>query len=221
MAVLLACAGSSCMPPEWGAEALLRPPRRAVDAVPDIAYEDVSFAGADGIVLRGWRFRARGPRGVLVYLHGIGDNRQGAIGFAKRFGPQGWDVVAYDGRAHGASGGTACTYGALEKRDLVKALDAVAADRALAIAGSKGHFDPADASPVAAAASVRVPVLLVHGEADRETRAEHSRRIEAALSGRKRLIVVPGAGHDDSLREDSVWTEIEGWLAALDLGPDR
>ena len=117
--LLLAGSGSSCMPPEWGAEAVLRPQRRAVEAVPDIAYDEVSFAGADGIVLRGWRFRASGERrGVLVYLHGSGDNRQGGIGLAKRFAPKGWDVLAYDSRAHGGSGGSVCTYGVLEKRDL-------------------------------------------------------------------------------------------------------
>jgi uncharacterized protein len=272
---LVACALASCMPPEWGAEAVLRPQRRVVGGAPDVPFEEVSFAGSDGIELRGWRFRATPrARGLLVYLHGIGDNRQGGTGVAKRFGPKGWDVLAYDGRAHGSSGGTACTYGVFEKADLLKAIDAVSADRvvlfgcslgaavalqatpldprirgviaqssfssleeiardrapwfatagelgrALEIAGVKGRFDPAEASPVRAARNVRVPVLLIHGENDTQTGVDHSRRIEAALSAAKRLIVVPGAGHDDTLRREAVWTEIEGWLAALDLGRD-
>jgi dipeptidyl aminopeptidase/acylaminoacyl peptidase len=91
-------------------------------------------------------------------------------------------------------------------------------DRALEIAGERGGFDPAAASPLAAARSVRVPVLLVHGQDDRETRPEHSRRIEAALSGPKRLLLVPRAGHEDTLRGEAVWAEVEGWLVALDLG---
>lgn len=180
-----------------------------------------------------------------------------------------WDVLAYDGRAHGASGGLACTYGALEKRDLVRALDAAKAgrvvlfgcslgaavaltaapldarvrgvvaqspfssleeivrDRApwfateaevgatLALAQQEGRFELAEASPVASAPGVRVPVLLVHGERDRETRPEHSRRIEAALAGPKQLMIVPGAGHYDTLRGEDAWTEIDSWLAAL------
>ena len=273
-AVLLS--SSACMPPEWGANAILRPPRRPLDRVPDVPYEDVAFAAPDGAVLRGWLFRATGTRrGLLVYLHGIGDNRQGGLGIAKRFGPKGWDVLAYDARAHGASGGAACTYGVLEKADLVKALEAVSADRvvlfgcslgaavalqavpieprirgviaqssfsslaeiasdrapwfatarevqrALEIVREQGGFDPAEASPVRAAPRVRVPVLLIHGEDDAETRVEHSRRIEAALAGPKRLFVVPGAGHDDTLRGDPVWTGIEGFMAALDLGRAR
>ncbi|HET9315172.1 MAG TPA: alpha/beta fold hydrolase [Vicinamibacteria bacterium] len=269
----MGCWAIACMPPDWGAEAILRPPRRALDRAPDVPYEDVAFTASDGAVLRGWLFRATGVRRrLLVYLHGIGDNRQGGLGIARRFGPRGWDVLAYDARAHGASGGTACTYGVLETADLLKAIDSVSADRvvlfgcslgaavalqaapldsrirgviaqssfsslaeiardrapwfatarevdrALKIAGEKGGFDPAAASPVAAAAGIRVPVLLIHGRDDRETRPDHSRRIEAALAAPKRMIVVAGAGHDDTLRGDSVWTEVEGFLAAHDLG---
>jgi dipeptidyl aminopeptidase/acylaminoacyl peptidase len=54
-------------------------------------------------------------------------------------------------------------------------------------------------------------VLLVHGELDHETAPEHSRRILAALKGDKRLLLVPGAGHNDALRPE-VWKEIDGWL---------
>jgi fermentation-respiration switch protein FrsA (DUF1100 family) len=54
-------------------------------------------------------------------------------------------------------------------------------------------------------------VLLFHGELDHETRPEHSRRAEAALAGPKRLILVPGARHGESLRSD-VWPDIERWI---------
>jgi pimeloyl-ACP methyl ester carboxylesterase len=265
---LLAC--SSCMPPEWGANAILHPYRKPNVGAPDVPYEDLAFTGDGGIALRGWRFPAQGPRrGTLVYLHGIADNRAGGVGIAKRFGPKGWDVIAYDGRAHGASGGAVCTYGVIEKRDLVRALDAVQADRvvlfgsslgaavalqaapldprirgviaqspfssleevardrapwfatdaevaqALAIAQAKGGFAPAEASPVAAARDIHVPVLLIHGARDRDTRPEHSRRIEAALAGPTRLLIVPDAGHDDTLRGEEAWAAIEAWLDAL------
>jgi dipeptidyl aminopeptidase/acylaminoacyl peptidase len=65
-------------------------------------------------------------------------------------------------------------------------------------------------SPVAAAARILVPVLLVHGAADRDTPPDHSRRLFAALKGPKRLALVPEAGHNESLR--SSWGEIESWL---------
>jgi len=82
---------------------------------------------------------------------------------------------------------------------------------AFAEAESRGAFKLDDVSPVAAAARIRVPVLLVHGADDRETNADHSRRVYDALVGPKRLIVVPKAGHNRSLT-DEVWTRIEEWV---------
>jgi pimeloyl-ACP methyl ester carboxylesterase len=61
-----------------------------------------------------------------VYLHGIADNRAGAAGVIERFGPRGFDVVAYDSRAHGNSSGDTCTYGYFEKQDLHRVLDQAA-----------------------------------------------------------------------------------------------
>src|SRR5438128_11590183 len=41
------------------------------------------------------------------------------------FVPRGFDVVAYDSRAHGESDGDICTYGFFEKNDLHRVLDTV------------------------------------------------------------------------------------------------
>jgi hypothetical protein len=43
------------------------------------------------------------------------------------------------------------------------------------------------------------------------TSPTHSQRVFAALRGPKRLIPVPGAGHDDALRAD-VWSAIDAWI---------
>ena len=55
------------------------------------------------------------------------------------------------------------------------------------------------------------PVLLVHGAADVDTPLAHSERILAALTGPKRLLLVPGIGHNERL-PDSTWDEIERWV---------
>jgi pimeloyl-ACP methyl ester carboxylesterase len=52
--------------------------------------------------------------------------------------PRGYDVLAYDSRAHGASGGEYCTYGYHERHDLSRALDAVGAHDAILIGVSLG-----------------------------------------------------------------------------------
>jgi pimeloyl-ACP methyl ester carboxylesterase len=251
--------------PVIGAGGLLHPARtRVVRAAPD-ACRDATFAGA-GVTLKGWRCSGNGVRrGTIVYLHGTADNRTSSAGVIGRFGPRGLDVIAYDSRGHGESGGAACTYGFFEKHDLHGVLDTirsgpivllgtslggavalqeaagdrrvtaviavetfsdlrtVAAERApffftkgtirqtFQLAAEQGHFDVDAVSPERAAADITVPVLLVHGAMDIDTRPEHSQRVFAALKGPKRLILVPNAGHNGSLRPE-VWEEIERWI---------
>lgn len=270
---------TACVPPEWAANAILYPHKRAVSGVPPIPYRDVVFQ-SDGIRLEGWFFPSASPvrKGLIVYLHGVADNRTSGVGIAQRFTPQGYDVLAYDSRAHGRSGGDYCTYGFHERRDLSRALDALGArdavlfgsslgasvalqaapaeprirgiiaqsafadlreivteragkfgvlfsrrdvSEALAVAERRASFRAEEVSPRALAGGIRVPVLLLHGERDRETAARHSRRIYDALPGQKRLLIVPGAGHNDVLGRPEAWREIQSWLDALEAGPGR
>lgn len=261
--------------PALGASGLLHPSRRSLDRAARDSHPTVRLAGAD-VILSAWKVPARtARRGTILYLHGVADNRGSALTAAERFPDRGFDVVAYDSRAHGDSGGEICTYGFYEKRDLQRALDVfesgpvivigsslggavalqaaaedarisaviaaesfsdlrtVAAERApwfftartisqaLALAGKQGSFRVDDVSPMAAARRIHVPVFLLHGAEDRETRPEHTRRIFAALSGRKRLLIVQGAGHNQSLQA-SAWSEIEDWIdSVLPGGDDR
>src|SRR5688572_9585716 len=109
--------------PAIGAGGLLHPVRRPVSEPAPESCQEVTLSGAD-VRLKGWRCRAVGTRvGTLVYLHGIADNRTSSIGVIRRFGKRGFDVVAYDSRAHSESEGEACTYGFFEKRDLGRVLD--------------------------------------------------------------------------------------------------
>jgi len=252
--------------PALAAGGLLHPLRLHSRKPTPIACEDVRFAGA-GVALQGWRCKAqKDRRGTLVYLHGVADNRGSGAGVVRRFVNRGFDVIAYDSRAHGDSGGDACTYGYFEKEDLRRVLDTVpsgpvvllgtslgaavalqeAADdprvsavvaaetfsdlrtiarhrapfflpeptirKAFSMAEAQGRFEVAAVSPVAAASRITVPVLLIHGQLDGDTPPEHSMRVFAALRGPKRLILVPGARHNQSLAGDDVWREIEAWI---------
>ena len=84
---------------------------------------------------------------------------------------------------------------------------------------SRAHGDSAgDACtygcPAIAARNITAPVLLVHGDADADTPVDHARRVFANLHEQKRLILVPGARHNGSLRNE-VWDEIERWMDAV------
>jgi pimeloyl-ACP methyl ester carboxylesterase len=147
LVLLLASASVGCMPPEWGANALLHPTRHAPGLAP-VAHEDVAFHSG-GLLLRGWLLRGSGPRrGLIVYLHGSSDNRRSGLGIAARLGRKGFDVLTYDSRAHGESDGNACTYGFYERGDLVVALDAVGARSAILFGASLGAAVALQAAPL-------------------------------------------------------------------------
>jgi len=264
--LLLAVAASQLA--SIGATLILHPWHRHVSATPPGTCRQVTFAG-DGVSLRGWRGEALGSRrGTVIYLHGVADNRASGAGIIERFRKRGFDVIAYDSRAQGDSGGDAATYGFYEKEDLRRVMDTlgpgpivligssfgaavalqaaaldrrvsavVAAetfsdlrsvvterapffftsgtiDKAIKLAEQKGHFQMAAVSPELAARSITAPVLLIHGAADSDTPPDHSRRVFAALTGPKRLILVPGARHNESLH-GNIWEDIERWLDAV------
>ncbi len=259
--------------PSIAAGGLLHPIRVALYTRAPQGCVDREFTG-DGLTLRGWHCAAIGPRrGSVVYLHGVADNRSSAVGVVEWFTQRGFDVIAYDSRAHGQSDGSVCTYGFYEKRDLKGVIDSlpsgpivvmghslggavaiqgaavddritgvIAAEafsdlrtiateraplflprpviaRALRVAEEHGHFDVAAVNPAAAAASLRIPVLLIHGANDVDTRPDHSRRILVALKGPKQLLLVPGAGHNQSLNNPVAWVEIERWLSYATMLP--
>jgi alpha-beta hydrolase superfamily lysophospholipase len=136
-ALLLGAA--ACMPPSWGAGALLHPTRHLPKRQPTRAFEAFEWQGA-GVPLVGWWFHAApgSARGTVVYLHGVADSRGSSIGIADHFVPMGFDVVAYDSRAHGESGGDACTYGYFEKHDLARVLDRLARAPIIVMGSSMG-----------------------------------------------------------------------------------
>jgi pimeloyl-ACP methyl ester carboxylesterase len=125
--------------PAIGAGALLFPTRHATARRPPSSCVEKQFTGA-GLVLGGWQCTTPSAvrRGTIVYLHGIADNRGSATGVIERFVPAGFDVIAYDGRAHGTSGGDRCTYGFHEKRDLQLVLDQTGRNDVVAIGHSLG-----------------------------------------------------------------------------------
>ena len=94
--------------------------------------------------------------------------------------------------------------------------------KALIVAEQRGRFLVDAVSPLQAARTITAPVLLIHGAEDRETPPAHSQRIFEALTGPRRLMLVPGAGHNQSLYGPGVWGEIERWIEeALELRERR
>jgi pimeloyl-ACP methyl ester carboxylesterase len=94
--------------------------------------------------------------------------------------------------------------------------------KAFVVAEQRGRFLVDAVSPLQAARTITAPVLLIHGADDKETPPAHSQRIFDALGGPRRLILVPGAGHNQSLYGPGVWGEIERWIEeALEIRERR
>jgi uncharacterized protein len=98
-------------------------PRRPLDrraaAALGVPADNVSISAADGATLDGWFAEPRRPNGAgVILLHGVADNREGVVGYARMFLSYGYTVLLPDARAHGESGGAFPTYGVLERDDV-------------------------------------------------------------------------------------------------------
>lgn len=109
----------------------------------DTPLPDVEMVPAeDGtpLALRRWQAPAGASRGTILIVHGLGEHsgRYGQV--APRLRADGWDLVAYDHRGHGRSGGPR---GGLRRpddllRDLARVIDVVRAPATSASARSGG-----------------------------------------------------------------------------------
>jgi pimeloyl-ACP methyl ester carboxylesterase len=93
-------------------------------------------------------------------------------------------------------------------------LPALIIDRAFRSAEQQGQFTVDAVNPAKAAASIDVPVLVIHGVDDDATLPHHAEDIFRALAGPKKLMLVAGARHAGSLGGADVWREIETWIDA-------
>jgi uncharacterized protein len=103
-----------------------------------------------------------------------------------------------------------------ERAPLFFTEDAIA--ESIGIAEKQGKFEMVEVSPAISAKRIKVPVLLIHGEDDSATPPGHSRRVFAQLGEARKLILVPGAGHNESMGGD-VWKDVEGWIDTSLGGP--
>ena len=122
--ILGASLTAGCLSPAMGAALLVDPVRTPIVDSSSLPHRPFTFRSGD-VELTGWLFEPAGkPKGLVIYLHGRMANRTWGIGAAEALVPRGYAVLAYDQRAHGTSGGRYCTYGALEKGDVSRAIDA-------------------------------------------------------------------------------------------------
>lgn len=88
-------------------------------------YENVAFTTSDSTILRGWYFPGSGTR-AAVLVHGKGANRLDSNNLAfiaKTLHAEGYSVLTFDMRGHGASDGDRFSLGQYERYDVAAAVD--------------------------------------------------------------------------------------------------
>ncbi|QOV89652.1 alpha/beta hydrolase [Humisphaera borealis] len=113
-------------------------------------FVDVSFEATDGTTLAGWWIPALPPpptgpnpasrrstppataratsrpddwgRKTVVICHGLGSSKSNQLALARDLVVNGYNVLAFDFRAHGSSGGQLCSFGDRERFDVLGAV---------------------------------------------------------------------------------------------------
>jgi pimeloyl-ACP methyl ester carboxylesterase len=104
----------------------IRQPQRGTPAALSLTYTDVAFTSTvDNILLKGWLIGEHGGP-TIIFVHGKDGSRDdptiGLPQIAQGLVCHGYDVLVFDLRGHGQSGGSRFSLGYLETRDLAGAV---------------------------------------------------------------------------------------------------
>ena len=233
-------------------------PRNPVQDKPDWGRTtDTKIPSIDGGFLEVWRIEPDGPsRGIIIFAHGWGRNRDRMVARARFFGQKGFTAVIHSARDHGRSSPRRFMNAAKFAEDIEAVLNWVSEPVGLYghSAGAGGaiiaaarnqdrikllfleacyahtregllslyrwinpffgiYFGPMiifwlnrfygnqldTVSPARLAPSVKMPVMLVHGEKDRRFPLAFAQTLKDSFAaGQAELYVAPGVGHSDS-----------------------
>ncbi len=130
-----------------------------------LSFSEFWFTNRDNQQLHAWFIPAENPvRATIFYLHGVGDNKISGLRLAQVFHSRHFNVMMYDSRAHGKSGGRYCTYGYYEKFDVSNAID-ILIEKEKTFLGNIGLFGTSMGAAIAVqAASIEPRIRAVVAE---------------------------------------------------------
>jgi alpha-beta hydrolase superfamily lysophospholipase len=118
------------LPYEMAVAMVYRPRVHGQDPMQQLGrhFEDVTFSDDHGRRLSGWWIDVGGKDTVLL-CHGLGASKSNALPMAEHLLRGGYNVFAFDFRAHGDSAGQVTTFGDEERRDVLAAVAWVKRER--------------------------------------------------------------------------------------------
>ena len=112
------------------ASGVVKSSRKPLESDPSsrgLQYEEVEFSPREGDgTLSGWYLESEVPGFTIVLVHGINANREEGGDFldlAAELVEEGFNVLLFDLRGHGASDGDRVSYGFYERHDVLGAFD--------------------------------------------------------------------------------------------------
>ncbi|MGD8192089.1 alpha/beta hydrolase [Brevibacillus ginsengisoli] len=153
---------------------LLHPPRKPIDMLPEnygiSSYKEIDFdSREEGISLCGWYMSASdngypSKQSTIIFAHGYTQNRLEphlpALSLADQLLRAGYDILLFDFRNAGESGGHRTTIGYYEQRDLMGAVDYVTQHAPGHLIGLIGFSMGAATSLLVAGQDQRVKVVV-------------------------------------------------------------
>ena len=110
----------------WLPLRIVRPRRTLINLDPgDLGYgfEEAHLRAGNGLLLSSFYVPATVPAiGNLLILHGKDSAKEAYLEYLPQLLPYGYNVLLYDARAHGRSGGKVTTFGYHEWRDVLEAV---------------------------------------------------------------------------------------------------
>ncbi len=143
---------------------VVREPIQATPSLIGLTFEDISFKSVgDSLTLRGWFLSCPGSDRAIILVHGINSNRLAlgveTLALAQHLVGHGYNVLMFDLRAHGESGGNMVSGGYYEKRDVEGAVGFVK-ERGIRHIGVLGFSLGAASSILAAAEDKDIEALV-------------------------------------------------------------
>ncbi|MBU0467966.1 MAG: alpha/beta fold hydrolase [Candidatus Omnitrophica bacterium] len=86
-------------------------------------YEKVSLKTQDGLHLKGWFIPKKNSNKAVVIGHGLGANKSNFLSLVELWEALNYNVLIFDFRGHGESGGHTISFGYKEKYDIRSAFD--------------------------------------------------------------------------------------------------
>ncbi|WP_342461773.1 prolyl oligopeptidase family serine peptidase [Bacillus sp. FSL R5-0286] len=196
--------------------------------------EKVCIPSTFGYDLHGYFVPLPHTTRTIVLCHGVTVSLINSVKYMKLFQKLGWNVLLYDHRRHGMSGGKTTSYGYYEKEDLAhQLLYRLKTDFRLSgqwilplsdqVLKWRDGYSIRQVSPLDVIDQVKEPILFIHSLHDDYIPCEQSEQLYARKKGDKRLFIAPHGAHAMSYSDNKevYEQEVEAFLEAFQFNQNE